>query len=109
MSRAAASRSQWVIGPVADRLLVIAAPLGCGALVLALSSGFSSRTVWELVMTFGSVGHHLPGFLRTYGDRALFGRHRLRFLLAPPLFFGIALLSAFRDLHGLALCSLCWS
>jgi Flp pilus assembly protein TadD len=109
MSRPSASRSPWVIGPVADGLLVIAAPLGCGALVLALSNAISSRTVWELVMAFGSVGHHLPGFLRTYGDRALFRRYWLRFTLAPPLFFGVALLSVFRDLHGLALFSLAWS
>jgi Flp pilus assembly protein TadD len=109
VSSTASSRSPWVIGPIADRLLVIAAPFGCGAAVLALSIGFSSRTIWELVMTLGSVGHHLPGFLRTYGDRALFRRYRLRFLLAPPLFFGVTLLSVVRDLHGVALFSLCWS
>src|SRR5437762_5848505 len=109
MSHAAAPPSPWVIGPVADRLLVVGAPFGCAAVVLALSMAVSSRAVWELVMTFGSVGHHVPGFLRTYGDRALFRRYRLRFLVAPPLFFAVTLLSVVRDLHGVALFSLCWS
>ena len=40
------------------------------------------------VAAFASIGHHLPGFLRAYGDRELFRRFRWRFLLAPPLMLG---------------------
>ncbi len=72
------------------------------------------------VIAFASLGHHLPGFMRAYGDRALFARYRLRFLLVPLLVFGMALLfsppSAVRSalqlpwthLHGLELVLLVW-
>jgi len=64
-------RQQWVVAPAADWLLIIAAP----ALVLALA-------------------HHLPTFIRVYGDVELFRRFRWRFLLAPviPLGFAVGVL-----------------
>ena len=78
--------SLWTFAFVGVLLWVCARRFGFGALllVLPLAALVGSRVVWLVVMTFGSVGHHLPGFLRTYGDRALFRQHRARFLLAPP-------------------------
>jgi len=29
------------------------------------------------------MGHHLPGMIRAYGDRALFQRFKYRFIFAP--------------------------
>ena len=60
-------------------------------------------------MSFGAVGHHLPSFLRTYGDRALFARHRIRLILAPILVFAVTLGFSMRGLHGMLLISMCWS
>ena len=42
----------------------------------------------------------MPGFIRTYGDRELFARYRLRFLLAPPLIFLTTLWFDLRDTHA---------
>ena len=56
-----------------------------------------------------AVGHHLPGFIRTYGDADLFRRYRVRFILAPILVFGCSLWFAKHDLHGVLLLSLVWA
>jgi len=76
--------------------------------------------VYLAVISFASLGHHLPGFMRAYGDRELFDRYRWRFLLAPPLAFAAALLFTpppavaralglpWQHLHGLELILLLW-
>src|SRR5687767_6206760 len=103
-----AARSPWILSPVADSLLVVGTPLLALALLLPLARLGSSELVWSLTMSLGAAGHHLPGFLRTYGDAALFRRHRVRFLLAPPLVLGAALWLSLRDLHAMALVTLAW-
>lgn len=72
------------------------------------------------VISFASLGHHLPGFMRAYGDRELFWRYPWRFLLVPPLVFAMALLFTppnwlaeelyipWKHLHGLELVLLVW-
>ena len=72
------------------------------------------------VISFASLGHHLPGFMRAYGDRELFWRYPWRFLLVPPLVFAMALLFTppnwlaeelhipWKHLHGLELVLLIW-
>jgi len=62
-----------------------------------------------VVVSFASVGHHLPGFLRAYGEADLFRRFWLRFVLAPPLLFAFAWASFSRGLHGLELIVLVWA
>ena len=104
-----AGRAPWILSRGVDITLIVGAPLLSVALLLPLARVVSSRSIWVAVMAFGAVGHHLPGFLRTYGDRALFRQYRLRFLVAPPLVFGATLAFALRDLHGVALVALVWS
>jgi len=88
----------WVLDPVQDTVFIIAAPL----LVLAIAllafrflpaaSATSLILVTHVVLT---VAHHLPTFIRIYGDVELFKRHRWSFLLAPviPLVFSAAVLA----------------
>jgi hypothetical protein len=59
-------------------------------------------------MSLGAIGHHLPGMLRAYGDRALFRRFRARFVLAPILLAGACVLFSTRGLHGLVLIAFLW-
>ncbi|MEQ8789422.1 MAG: tetratricopeptide repeat protein [Pirellulaceae bacterium] len=65
--------------------------------------------VYLWAFAFASFGHHLPGFLRAYGDRQLFARYRWRFLLAPPLICAVVLLFTWRDLHGFILIMFVWA
>ncbi|RIK79476.1 MAG: hypothetical protein DCC67_10415 [Planctomycetota bacterium] len=90
------------------------------AVLVAVRHWWQPEQVYLAVIAFASLGHHLPGFMRAYGDRELFSRYRWRFLLAPPLTFALALLftppqalaAALRlpwtHLHGLELILLVW-
>lgn len=84
-------------------------PILSAAILLPLSRVVPSETIWLFVMSFAAVGHHLPGFIRTYGNRDLFTRYRARFLLAPPLFFAACLGFSFYDLHGMIVFQFVWS
>jgi Flp pilus assembly protein TadD len=101
--------SPHILGPRADALLILGSPVIALALVFGLASRWPSESVWAVIITFGAVGHHLPGFIRTYGDRELFARFRWRFVLAPPVFFFASFAMARQDLHGLLWISLAWS
>lgn len=71
-----------------DLLLFVATPMLIVPLVFLLRSpwvGVEVETVSLIVAAFGGLGHHLPGMIRAYGDRDLFHRFRMRFILAPIL------------------------
>jgi tetratricopeptide (TPR) repeat protein len=97
------------MSPRADLTLIVGAVLLCPAILLPMANLTSPYTVWLVVMTFGAVGHHLPSFLRTYGDRELFQRYKVRLIVAPILLFAVTLGFSLRDLHGMLLISMCWS
>jgi len=78
------------------------------ATLLPLSRLWTSEQTAIFLLAFFTFGHHFPGFIRTYGDRELFARYRLRFLLAPPLIFATALWFDLKDLHGLIIFVSAW-
>lgn len=117
----AATRRTWIVSPAWDLTYLVLTPLAIVPLVLlAVRERLSPEQVYLAVISFASLGHHLPGFMRAYGDRELFARYRWRFLLAPPLVFAAALLFTPPDrvrtalhlpwthLHGLELVLLLW-
>ncbi len=104
-----ALRSAWILGPRPDGVFVLGAPVLALLVILPLSWWIPSEAIWLAVMTFGSVGHHVPGFLRTYADRSLFSRYRARFVVAPIVVFAAAWWFAGHDLHAVLLVSLVWS
>ena len=87
----------------------MATPLAIVPLVAIVGQQVSAEVIFLYVAAFASIGHHLPGFLRAYGDRELFQRFRWRFLLAPPVALGVALLFSWSHLHGLELLLLAWA
>lgn len=101
-------RDLFLFGPVRDLVLLIATPV----LILPLAFLFPGReaayTVGLLVAGFGALGHHLPGMMRAYGDRALFRRFRTRFLLSPLILLAAALAFALNGLNGVSLIVLVW-
>jgi Flp pilus assembly protein TadD len=99
----------WIISPLADTTLLVATPLAIVPIVGLAVQQFSPELIFAAVAAFASIGHHLPGFLRTYGDRELFRRFRWRFLLAPPLILAVAVYFSLRSLHGLELIVLAWA
>jgi len=99
----------WIISPLADTLLLVAAPLAIVPVVWLAVQWFSTEVIVVAVASFASLGHHLPGFMRAYGDRELFRRFRWRFVLAPPLILAVAVVFSWRNLHGLELILLVWA
>jgi Flp pilus assembly protein TadD len=100
---------------------VVITPLAIVPVVLILVRQFlTPEQVSLAVISFASLGHHLPGFMRAYGDRELFRRYPWRFLAVPPLVFAVALLFSppawlanalhlpWKHLHGLELILLVW-
>ena len=89
----ASPASPWILGRWRDLLLFIGPPALIIPSVLAAELLWSGKSIYALVMALGALGHHLPGMMRAYGDRALFLRFRTRLILAP--LFLLALCAAF--------------
>jgi hypothetical protein len=98
--KAAATRlkQNWVLDPVQDTLFIIAAPLLSLGLALwaiqfyGVVRGAAMIILAHVILT---VAHHLPTFIRIYGDVDLFKRFKWNFVLGPviPLLFSIGVLS----------------
>jgi tetratricopeptide (TPR) repeat protein len=84
--------SPWIVSARWDLAFIVATPV----LVIPLAMLLIDRAMTPdqfavAVFAFATVGHHMPGYLRAYGDRELFQRFRWRFLLAPPVIYLTAL------------------
>ena len=101
---------RWLATPQFDLALLVLTPvLIVPAAFLILQGGFTEpRQFAAWVFALGAQGHHLPGWLRAYGDRTVFDTYRNRLLLAPPAIVGLCLLFAWFELHGLVLAAYAW-
>ena len=54
------------------------------------------------------MGHHLPGMIRAYGDRALFNRFRTRFIVAPLALLVICIWSSLYNVQAVQLVAMAW-
>jgi tetratricopeptide (TPR) repeat protein len=92
-----------------DLLLFIATPLLIIPLALGLQHFASSERIQYFVLAFGAMGHNLPGMMRAYGDRALFQRFKLRFILAPIVFGVMSYAFYSRHSNGIILIAATWA
>src|SRR6476469_6513672 len=94
---AAAPRQAWILSPAQDALLVVGAPLLTLAAAVATFGYFGAADATAYIVLLHvvfTVAHHLPTFIRIYGDTDLFRRFKWTFVLAPVfplLFVGTAL------------------
>jgi tetratricopeptide (TPR) repeat protein len=100
--------SPWILNAWKDLALFVATPLLIIPLVVLLRGVLTVEDLSLYVLSFGAMGHHLPGMLRAYGDRELFARYRTRFIVAPLFLVAVCTFFAHRDLNGLFLMSLMW-
>lgn len=102
---APALRQNWVLDPVQDLVFIIAAPLTVLGLAVAAFFFLGAATATALILVTHivmTVAHHLPTFIRVYGDVELFARHRWTFLLAPVVPFAVSMAAgAWLILHDL--------
>jgi hypothetical protein len=90
-------RQNWVLDPIQDTLLIIAAPLIALCVALLLMQHYGAQQGAAMIImahVILTVAHHLPTFIRIYGDVDLFKRFKWNFVLGPviPLLFSIVVL-----------------
>ena len=105
---AAAPSNLWIMSWWRDLLLFVGTPLLIVPAILLAEARWSPDSIYLFVASFGAVGHHLPGMMRAYGDRALFERFRMRFIVAPVFLAAVCLAFTLNDMTGIQLVIYMW-
>jgi tetratricopeptide (TPR) repeat protein len=98
----------WILDSWRDLVLYVCTPLLIIPIFLAAQTRWSPEDIYLFVAAFGAMGHHLPGMIRAYGDRALFERFKWRFILAPIFLAAVCATFFFWDLKGIVLITFIW-
>jgi Tfp pilus assembly protein PilF len=91
-------RSVWILDSWRDLILYVGTPLLIIPLFTLAQARWNAQEIYLFVAAFGAMGHHLPGMIRAYGDRALFERFRWRFIIAPIFLLAICVGFYFWDI-----------
>jgi tetratricopeptide (TPR) repeat protein len=105
---AAPKTNLWILSSWRDLILYVGTPLLLVPMFALAQARWSAQDIYVFVAAFGATGHHLPGMIRAYGDRALFQRFRWRFIFAPIFLLAICLAFTWWDLKGIILVVFFW-
>src|SRR5246500_730651 len=98
----------WILNSWRDLILYVATPLLLLPVFPLAQSRWSPQDIYLFVAAFGAMGHHLPGMIRAYGDRALFERFKWRFIFAPLFLLVTCVAFFWWDLKGILLIVFFW-
>src|ERR1051325_1699634 len=101
-------RNLWILNSWRDLILYVGTPLLLVPMFALAQARWSAQDIYIFVAAFGAMGHHLPGMIRAYGDRALFERFRWRFIFAPIFLLGVCVAFSWWDLKGIVLAVFFW-
>src|ERR1044072_6823023 len=108
-ARAAPSASSlWILDRWRDLLLFVGTPVLLIPIFAAAQVRWSAQDIFLFVGAFGAMGHHLPGMIRAYGDRALFDRFRIRFVVAPLAILAVCVWSTLYNIQAVQLVAMAW-
>jgi len=107
-STSASRPGLWILSPMWDLVLFVGTPLLILPAMWAAQQRFRLEDIALFVASFGALGHHMPGMIRAYGDRALFERFKVRFIVAPIFLATVCVLFTVRDLSGIVLAVYLW-
>src|SRR6266542_4421475 len=79
----------WILDSWRDLILYVGTPLVLLPAFALAQARWSPQDIYLFVAAFGAMGHHLPGMIRAYGDRALFERFKWRFIIAPVFLLAV--------------------
>lgn len=87
--KAAALPSPFISGPLSDNFWIIFSPVVALAVMLAAwrFSGLSDMAVFSILFGLIVTGHHMPGWIRAFGEPAVYEKHKARLwvsLVAVP-------------------------
>src|ERR1700736_4940718 len=101
-------KSLWILDSWRDLILYVGTPLLIVPMFALAQSRWSAENIYLFVAAFGAMGHHLPGMIRAYGDRALFERFKWRFIFAPIFLVAVCTTFFWWDLKGIVLVVFIW-
>jgi tetratricopeptide (TPR) repeat protein len=104
----APKKTLWILNSWRDLILYVGTPLFLLPMFLLAQSRWSAQDIYLFVAAFGAMGHHLPGMIRAYGDRALFKRFRWRFISAPIFLVSVCVAFYWWDFKGIILIVFFW-
>src|SRR5213592_2347725 len=110
-SSAAASATKpslWILDRWRDLVLFVGTPVVLIPIFTAAQARWSAQDIFLFVGAFGAMGHHLPGMIRAYGDRALFDRFKVRFMVAPVVLLAVCVWSSIYNIQAIQLVALAW-
>src|SRR5213592_634695 len=105
---AARKPNLWILDSWRDLILYVCTPLLIVPIFLVAQARWSAQDIYLFVAAFGAMGHHLPGMIRAYGDRALFQRFKWRFIFAPIFLVVVCAAFSIWDLKGIVLVAFVW-
>ncbi|HZE58141.1 MAG TPA: tetratricopeptide repeat protein [Chthoniobacterales bacterium] len=98
----------WILDRWRDLLLFVGTPVLLIPIFTAAQARWSAQDIFLFVGAFGAMGHHLPGMIRAYGDRALFHRFRIRFVVAPLVLLSVCVWASVYNIQAIQLVALAW-
>src|SRR5215469_14917565 len=98
----------WILDSWRDLVLYVCTPLLLVPVFIGAQGLWSAEDIYLFVAAFGAMGHHLPGMIRAYGDRALFQRFRWRFICAPIFLVVVSAAFSVWVLNGIMLVAFIW-
>src|SRR5437016_10465878 len=98
----------WILDSWRDLILYVCTPLLLVPIFIGAQGLWAAEDIYLFVAAFGAMGHHLPGMIRAYGDRALFQRFRYRFIFAPIFLVVVCAAFSIWDLKGIVLVAFFW-
>ena len=104
----ASGRKLWILDSWRDLILYVGTPLLLVPAFALAQARWSPQDIYLFVAAFGAMGHHLPGMIRAYGDRALFERFKWRFVFAPLFLLAVCTAFFWWDLKGILLIVFFW-
>src|SRR5438876_4078705 len=104
----AARPKLWILNSWRDLILYVGTPLLLIPAFALAQAKWSPQDIYLFVAAFGAMGHHLPGMIRAYGDRALFERFKWRFIFAPLFLLVTCVAFFWWDLKGILLIVFFW-
>jgi Tfp pilus assembly protein PilF len=100
--------SPWILDRWRDLLLFVGTPVVLIPIFTAAQARWTAQDIFLFVGAFGAMGHHLPGMIRAYGDRALFDRFKIRFVVAPIALLAVCVWSSVYNIQAIQLVALAW-
>jgi tetratricopeptide (TPR) repeat protein len=104
----AARPKLWILDSWRDLVLYVGTPLLLVPAFALAQARWHPQDIYLFVAAFGALGHHLPGMIRAYGDRALFERFKWRFIFAPVFLLATCVAFFWWDLKGILLVVFFW-